>query len=157
MRPKFQKSFSSTATTVGNNVDVVLKVTFARQRSVEIHYTIPKITNKAALLEIKGPIENVFDFLKEDRELTYQLRSYDHYVNPITTLTCFNFKHEHGVLIDAQTGDNPERACIVCGCTDNDCRQCIAATGEPCYWVSENLCSRCAADQKNFIIINPNE
>jgi hypothetical protein len=36
------------------------------------------------------------------------------------------------------------RECHQCGCTDDDCRQCIEKTGEPCHWVSENLCSACA-------------
>lgn len=35
--------------------------------------------------------------------------------------------------------------CRVCGCTDLDCRQCIEKTGEPCYWVEEDLCSACVA------------
>jgi hypothetical protein len=34
-------------------------------------------------------------------------------------------------------------ACRVCGCTQDDCRQCIEKTGEPCYWVEEDLCSAC--------------
>lgn len=36
--------------------------------------------------------------------------------------------------------------CRVCGCTDDDCRQCIEKTGEPCYWVdpsTRDLCSAC--------------
>jgi hypothetical protein len=37
-----------------------------------------------------------------------------------------------------------ERTCHQCGCTDDDCRQCIENTGKPCHWVSENLCSACA-------------
>ena len=36
--------------------------------------------------------------------------------------------------------------CRICGCTDNDCRQCIDRTGEPCYWVEKNLCSACGVD-----------
>jgi hypothetical protein len=35
--------------------------------------------------------------------------------------------------------------CRVCGCTDDDCAQCIERTGEPCYWVEFELCSACAA------------
>jgi hypothetical protein len=35
------------------------------------------------------------------------------------------------------------RSCCVCGCTEDDCRQCIAKTGEPCSWVEEDLCSAC--------------
>ena len=39
------------------------------------------------------------------------------------------------------------RRCRACGCTEDDCRQCVAATGEPCRWVAgePDLCSRCAA------------
>lgn len=35
------------------------------------------------------------------------------------------------------------RACRVCGCTDDNCSQCIKKTGEPCYWIEEDLCSAC--------------
>lgn len=38
-----------------------------------------------------------------------------------------------------------ERRCRVCGCTDLDCRGCIQRTGEPCWWIEEDLCSACAA------------
>lgn len=37
----------------------------------------------------------------------------------------------------------PVRRCRVCGCTDADCRQCIARTGQPCRWVESDLCSAC--------------
>lgn len=36
------------------------------------------------------------------------------------------------------------QTCRVCGCTDLDCRKCVEAQGEPCYWIEEDLCSRCA-------------
>jgi len=36
------------------------------------------------------------------------------------------------------------RACRVCGCTDADCRDCIARSGSPCHWVGADLCSACA-------------
>jgi hypothetical protein len=35
-------------------------------------------------------------------------------------------------------------ACRSCGCTDNDCRQCIKKTGFACHWVEKDLCSACA-------------
>lgn len=35
--------------------------------------------------------------------------------------------------------------CRSCGCTNDDCRQCVEATGVPCHWVEPDLCSRCAA------------
>lgn len=37
--------------------------------------------------------------------------------------------------------------CRVCGCTNGDCRQCIAASGQPCHWVAPYLCSRCHAEE----------
>ncbi|HRI54500.1 MAG TPA: site-specific integrase [Pseudomonadota bacterium] len=37
----------------------------------------------------------------------------------------------------------PVRSCRVCGCTDKDCSQCVARTGQPCRWVAEDLCSAC--------------
>lgn len=33
--------------------------------------------------------------------------------------------------------------CRECGCTDDDCSQCVEKTGEPCYWVESDLCSAC--------------
>lgn len=43
----------------------------------------------------------------------------------------------------------PVRRCRVCGCTDWDCRQCIAQTGRPCSWVSDeiDLCTRCSDEE----------
>lgn len=37
----------------------------------------------------------------------------------------------------------PEGTCRVCGCTESDCRECLKASGSPCYWVEADLCSRC--------------
>lgn len=33
--------------------------------------------------------------------------------------------------------------CRVCGCTQDNCQQCIDKTGGPCHWVEEDLCSAC--------------
>ena len=35
------------------------------------------------------------------------------------------------------------RKCRICGCTDNDCHQCIEKTGHSCHWVEWDLCSAC--------------
>lgn len=37
--------------------------------------------------------------------------------------------------------------CMICGCTDDDCRGCIERTGVPCSWVNERetLCSACVS------------
>jgi hypothetical protein len=40
------------------------------------------------------------------------------------------------------------RRCRVCGCTDDDCSQCIAKTGKACHWVEEDLCSACQPEKK---------
>ncbi len=42
----------------------------------------------------------------------------------------------------------PISRCRVCGCTDDDCRQCMAKTGQPCHWVEPDLCSACADEKK---------
>ena len=47
---------------------------------------------------------------------------------------------------EKKKGEGKAGVCRVCGCTDNDCSQCIAITGEPCHWVEADLCSRCAAE-----------
>lgn len=44
-----------------------------------------------------------------------------------------------------------KRTCRVCGCTDDNCIQCIEKTGGPCYWVETDLCSACET-----ITIKPN-
>lgn len=41
-----------------------------------------------------------------------------------------------------------QRRCRRCGCTDDDCRQCIARTGEPCSWVEDELCSACVTRKR---------
>lgn len=40
----------------------------------------------------------------------------------------------------------PEARCRVCGCTDDDCLDCILRTGEPCSWAEADLCSACVGD-----------
>jgi len=37
------------------------------------------------------------------------------------------------------------RTCKHCGCTDNNCNQCVERTGAPCWWVCEDVCSACDA------------
>jgi len=35
------------------------------------------------------------------------------------------------------------RVCRICHCTELDCSACVERTGEPCSWVSMDLCSAC--------------
>jgi hypothetical protein len=46
----------------------------------------------------------------------------------------------------------PVRSCRACGCTDDDCRQCIQRIGRPCSWVAEDLCSACSDIGYNTLI-----
>lgn len=47
------------------------------------------------------------------------------------------------------TGLRGAGVCRICGCTEQDCRQCIEDTGKPCTWINEqhDLCSACADDK----------
>lgn len=49
-----------------------------------------------------------------------------------------------GAIVAAILGAAILSRCRVCGCTDLDCSQCIAATGRPGSWAEPDLCSRCA-------------
>jgi DNA polymerase III sliding clamp (beta) subunit (PCNA family) len=43
------------------------------------------------------------------------------------------------------------RSCRICGCTEQDCRQCIEKTGGPCHWVEKDLCSACVEEASLII------
>lgn len=54
--------------------------------------------------------------------------------------------------------ETKERKCRVCGCTEENCSQCIEKTGGPCHWVEEDLCSACVeskAEDSNPNVENP--
>lgn len=40
--------------------------------------------------------------------------------------------------------------CRVCGCTENNCTECVEKTGSPCHWVNteKTLCSACAENEE---------
>jgi hypothetical protein len=45
--------------------------------------------------------------------------------------------------------------CRVCGCTEDDCSQCIEASGMPCCWMEDEdppICSRCAIEDVEALI-----
>ena len=44
------------------------------------------------------------------------------------------------------------RQCRICGCTDDNCSQCIEKTGFPCYWIDKDLCSACYAEIEKFAV-----
>lgn len=43
---------------------------------------------------------------------------------------------------------NDEQICRKCGCTDDDCGQCVEKTGQACHWVEDDLCSACVVKPK---------
>ncbi|MDD5207019.1 MAG: hypothetical protein PHS17_16460 [Desulfobacterales bacterium] len=50
---------------------------------------------------------------------------------------------------EEQKKEYPGQKCRVCGCTEDDCRQCVEAQGYPCHWVEVDLCSRCTKGEKD--------
>jgi hypothetical protein len=44
-----------------------------------------------------------------------------------------------------------KQQCRVCGCTDDNCRDCIKRTGRACSWVMRDLCSACASPSQALI------
>lgn len=55
-------------------------------------------------------------------------------------------KNPAKIQTEKQNPETAVRKCRVCGCTDNDCSQCIAKTGSPCHWVEDDLCSACVEE-----------
>ncbi|MFO0887566.1 MAG: hypothetical protein U0790_00305 [Isosphaeraceae bacterium] len=53
-------------------------------------------------------------------------------------------EYARSLMLDIDGIDPDVRRCRECGCTDDDCSDCIERTGEPCHWVEANLCSACA-------------
>lgn len=50
------------------------------------------------------------------------------------------------LVIEMVRASEPQvQSCRVCGCTDADCSGCIERTGQPCHWVSPDLCSACVS------------
>lgn len=62
-----------------------------------------------------------------------------------------NYQRQNvGKPIDVSLLNMSERTCRECGCTEYDCSQCIEATGRPCHWVEQDLCSACTPNKTNF-------
>jgi PRTRC genetic system protein E len=61
--------------------------------------------------------------------------------SPIIKRLCPTPERASSVIENNNT--DTERKCRICGCTEDDCSQCIEKTGEPCYWIDSDLCSAC--------------
>ncbi len=58
------------------------------------------------------------------------------------------FKKKLGVDINVNMVDVADiRICRSCGCTDDDCTECVERTGQPCHWVEDDLCSACTPEE----------
>ena len=66
-------------------------------------------------------------------------------------VSCRSFEEDNGCSEVSSLYDwdaEEVRTCRVCGCTDNDCTQCVERTGHPCRWVEEDLCSACVGREE---------
>jgi PRTRC genetic system protein E len=54
--------------------------------------------------------------------------------------------------VEIITNTEPERKCRVCGCTQDNCKQCIEKTGQPCSWVEYDLCSACVDEPELKVV-----
>ena len=45
------------------------------------------------------------------------------------------------------------KKCRICGCTEDDRRQCMERTGTPCHWVEKDLCSACRTTVVSLVSI----
>lgn len=62
---------------------------------------------------------------------------------------------KQGEIIDAEFEETPKvRTCRKCGCTDENCSQCIEKTGKACHWIEIDLCSACAEQTSEQILDN---
>lgn len=64
-----------------------------------------------------------------------------------TTAVSISAHHSIDKALAAMTREAHPQKCRVCGCVDEDCRQCIEKTGQPCYWVEPDLCSACDGEE----------
>jgi len=64
----------------------------------------------------------------------------------------FPVEHQHNARGQVLLGwEFEERICYNCGCTESNCEACIKRTGQPCFWLDQNLCSACADSEHNHI------
>ena len=111
------------------------------------------LTVKDVLQEYLGdPFPEVFDMTAAD-----YFKNFGCY--PGTRIENVNLRHtyrmalffdeDHFNIVEAFRGRlTANFKCKTCGCTDEDCRQCIEKTGEACHWVTEDLCSACVVETK---------
>ncbi|HXS55773.1 MAG TPA: PRTRC system protein E [Hanamia sp.] len=64
----------------------------------------------------------------------------DGFSNPCTPK---NFQEQANEFVKNRQAIKTVRTCRICGCTDDNCIQCIEKTGSPCHWIEGDLCSAC--------------
>lgn len=70
------------------------------------------------------------------------------YVPPDLDYAGISTRMDVVAIAEAPQGESLEQimSCRICGCTDDNCTECVRKTGESCYWVEPGLCSACAPD-----------
>jgi hypothetical protein len=103
-------------------------------------------TQRAGLLAAEGPP------LPGTRKCEFTLKPYEgsdieHLITITEMSGTLSQLGERQVLAIDVAATLQERTCRVCGCTESDCRHCLAYTGSPCHWVGPHLCSACTPQE----------
>jgi hypothetical protein len=101
---------------------------------------------RVGLLETEGPP------LPGIRKCEFTLKPYEgsdieHCITITEMSGTLSEMGEQAVLLQGVPATIRERTCRVCGCTESDCRHCVAHTGAPCHWVGPHLCSACTPQE----------
>lgn len=119
-----------------------------------LHYLGASITEipAGAFAESGTTVATLMITIRKQLEEQTDLPDLRHYVKPTESIkNDFGYANEelqqqaydtgfvNNVIEDAVF----ERQCRVCGCTEDNCSQCIKKTGNPCHWVEDDLCSAC--------------
>lgn len=122
--------------------------------------------NKSYLREYKGYVFYHAEITSDHKNITHEVHAYIYQKNlNIATSPFITHKFEMDqsnalnkaiedtkkIIDHAVThiiaGYSKERTCRVCGCTEDDCSQCIEKTGNPCHWIEQGLCSACQEEK----------
>lgn len=89
------------------------------------------------ILQEYEPVNRQYSGLAVVRDITHILEQHDGLVPGFVSLS---------ICIPAE----PEGTCVICGCTDENCSQCIEKTGAACAWLDheEMICSACAFEDQ---------
>jgi hypothetical protein len=120
----------------GRRVAVNSKTSFYVVKIEKYELDTEALRRNAALVEMLGGSVSLARAMGPDEDMAKPVKEKE------LTL-CGDCFEDEGEFEEGQA----VRRCRVCGCTDDDCRQCIEKTGKPCHWVEPDLCSACAGEK----------